>query len=430
MTAPAEPPVGVVGLGHLGLVVAAGLAAAGPAVVALGEPAEAAAVRAGRLPVHEPGLADLLRSAAPEVTGEPARLAGCSPVVVALDVPTDAGNRADLAPLDAWLARLAPALAPAATVVLMSQVPVGYCRAADARLRAARPEWRGRLYYWVETLVIGEAIARYRRPERIILGTPPGTAALDPGLAALTARFGCPVLAMSWESAELAKAGINLYLAMSVTVANALADLCEATGASMREVAPALRGDRRIGPAAYLRPGLGLAGGNLERDVVQLRELARRTGADPGLFELILARSAARAGWLAAAVERRVLDGAGPRPRLALWGLAYKRDSASTKNAPSLRLIAALAGRAALVAYDPQVAETPAGVERAATALGAARGADGLVIATDWPEFAACDLGALRAALARPVVIDGVGVLDPARARAAGLEYLGVGEAR
>ena len=108
---------------------------------------------------------------------------------------------------------------------------------------------------------------------------------------------------MDYESAELCKAAINLYLATSVTFANALADLCEATGASMRAIIPALRADRRIGPAAYIRPGLGLAGGNLERDLVHLKELAERTGVRADLFDVILERSA-RALRLAARRDR------------------------------------------------------------------------------------------------------------------------------
>jgi UDPglucose 6-dehydrogenase len=249
----------------------------------------------------------------------------------------------------------------------------------------------------------------------------------EPVLDALLGRFGCPVHRMDYESAELCKAAINLYLATSVTFANALADLCEATGASMRAIIPALRADRRIGPAAYIRPGLGLAGGNLERDLIHLKELAERTGVRADLFDVVLERSAARYGWLVAAIERFVLK-AVPRPRLALWGLAYKKNTDSTKNAVSLRLAADLRSRAHLVAYDPRVTASIPGVDRAPSALDAARGADGLVILTDWDEFAAADPALLRAALGRPVVVDAAGVLDPGRARAAGLTHVAIGE--
>ncbi len=431
--------VGVVGLSHLGIVASACLASMGLDVTAVDEAERAAALAARRLPIHEPGLEELLARSAPAFTADYAALKTCDVVIIALDTVTDAENRSDLSALDRTIERALPWLPADGVVALMSQVPVGYTRALEARLRSRRPDLKARLYYWVETLVIGEAVARYLTPERIIIGEPDGgepdsrpgaPAAHEPTLDALLARFGCPVFRMNWESAELCKAAINLYLSVSVTYANALAELCEATGASMQALIPALRSDRRIGPAAYIRPGLGLAGGNLERDLVHLRELAKSKGVDARLLELILDRSAARYGWLLKTLERVVLK-PGARPRLALWGLAYKKNSRSTKNSVALRLLGDLAGRAAVTAYDPQVKldAPPQGVTTAASALEACRGAQVLVILTDWDEFAAVNPAAIRAALEAPVVVDAVGVLDPARARAAGLTYIAIGEA-
>jgi UDPglucose 6-dehydrogenase len=315
-------------------------------------------------------------------------------------------------------------------VALMSQVPVGYTRALAERLRAKRPDFRSRVYYWVETLVIGDAVARYLEPERIIIGGPDAEAPPEPLLDALLARFGCPAFRMNYESAELCKAAINFYLAASVTYANTLADLCEATGASMAAILPALRSDRRIGPHAYIRPGLGLAGGNLERDLMHLRDIAARYGIDAALPALILERSAARYDWLRRAVERHVLR-PGTRPRIALWGLAYKKNSRSTKNAVSLKLLRDLAGRALVIAYDPQVTlETTADLQMAASALQALEGADALVIVTDWDEFAAVEPAAIRERLRSPVVLDAAGVLDGDRSRRAGLTRVAVGEAQ
>ncbi|HET8576156.1 MAG TPA: nucleotide sugar dehydrogenase [Methylomirabilota bacterium] len=428
--------VGIVGLSHLGIVASVGLASLGLEVTAVDHAERVAALTAGRLPVHEPGLGELLARSAPTFTADYAALKSCELVIVALDTVTDELNRSDLSVLDACIDRALPWLPGDGVVALMSQVPVGYTRALSARLRSRRPELKARLYYWVETLVIGEALVRYLRPERIIIGGSEAQvgepAASEPALDTLLARFGCPIFRMSYESAELCKAAINLYLSMSVTYANALADLCEATGASMRALIPALRGDKRIGPAAYIRPGLGIAGGNLERDLVHLRELARTKNVDASLLDLILERSAARYAWLAQAVNQALERSGlkpGTRPRVALWGLAYKKNSRSTRNAVSLRLIADLKARAALVVYDPEVIETPSEVERAPSALEACRDADALVIVTDWDEFAALDPAAIRSALKSPVVVDAAGVLDPLRARAAGLTHIAIGEA-
>jgi UDPglucose 6-dehydrogenase len=421
--------IGVVGLSHLGLVASACLSSMGFEVVAVGEPALAADLAAGKLPVHEPGLEDLLARRRPAFTGDYAALKGAEVVIVALDTATDAENRADLSALERHIDFALPWLPADGVVALMSQVPVGYTRALTERLRAKRPDFGSRVYYWVETLVIGDAVARYLEPERIIVGGPDAEAAPEPLLDALLARFGCPTFRMNYESAELCKAAINFYLAASVTYANTLADLCEATGASMAAIVPALRSDRRIGPHAYIRPGLGLAGGNLERDLMHLRDIAARHGIDAALPALILERSAARYDWLRRAVERHVLR-PGTRPRIALWGLAYKKNSRSTRNAVSLTLLRDLAGRALVIAYDPQVTLEPtADLQMAASALEALDGADALVIVTAWDEFGAVDPSAIRESLRSPVVVDAAGVLDGERSRRAGLTRVAVGEA-
>jgi len=431
--------IGVIGLSHLGLVASACLSSMGFAVTAVGDSARAAALARGTLPVHEPGLPDLLARTPPTFSSDFGALERAETIIVALDTITDDENRADLSELERHVDQALPWLPADGVVVLMSQVPVGYTRALSGRLREKRPDLRSRLYYWVETLVIGEAIPRYLKPERIILGGPDWLGGPDrvgperdhapePTLDALVARFGCPAIRMNYESAELCKAAINLYLATSVTYANALADLCEVTGASMAAMLPALRSDRRIGPHAYIRPGLGLAGGNLERDLVQLRELAARHGTDAGLPALILERSAARYAWLTRAVDRHILR-AGIRPRIAVWGLAYKKNSRSTKNATSLRLLRDLAGRAVVTAYDPQVTLPPtADVLMASSALQATEGADALVILTDWDEFATVDPSALQERLRLSVVVDAAGVLDGARCRRAGLTRVAIGE--
>jgi UDPglucose 6-dehydrogenase len=426
--------IGVIGLSHLGVMASACLSSMGFEVTAVGDSAWARDLAAGTLPVQEPGLEALLSRRRPTFTGDFAALKGAEIIVVALDTVTDADNRGDLSELERHLDLALPWLPADGVVALMSQVPVGFTRAFAGRLRAKRPDLRSRIYYWVETLVIGDAVARYLEPERIILGGsdwggPEAEHAPEPILDALVARFGCPVFRMSYESAELGKAAINLYLATSVTYANALADLCEATGASVAALLPALRSDRRIGPHAYIRPGLGLAGGNLERDLVYLRELATGHGIDARLPALILERSAARYDWLRRAVERHVLR-AGARPRVALWGLAYKKNSRSTKNAVSLRLLGDLAGRAVVCAYDPQVTLPPtADLVMAPSAPQALEGADALVILTDWDEFATVDPSAIKDRLRSPVVVDAAGVLDGARCRRAGLTRVAIGEA-
>jgi UDPglucose 6-dehydrogenase len=163
---------------------------------------------------------------------------------------------------------------------------------------------------------------------------------------------------------------------------------------------PALRLDRRIGPAAYIQPSLGIAGGNLERDLVTLREACRARGVDPAFIETLLDLNDRRYRW--------ALNHLGDVTNLAVWGLAYKRDTASTKNSMSLRVISEIQDRVTIRAYDPQVKRVDARVTIVPDRRAALEGADALLIMTDWPEFGEpTDFSRMR----RPLAIDCVGVL-------------------
>lgn len=411
-------PTGFLGLSHLGIVSSVGWASLiGPVVAVDADGPTVAGLTEGRLPVHEPSLPELFDAVRGRMrfTTDPAALAACPLVVVARDVPTDDANVSDVSAVVALVEAAIPHLRPGVTLVVMSQVPPGFTRALGARIAARQPALDVRLHYWVETLVFGHAVERYLKPERIILGCPDPASPLPAALADALARFGCPVVPMRYESAELAKTAINLYLCAAVTYANTLADLCEAVGADWAEMMPALRLDRRIGPAAYIRPGLGIAGGNLERDMVTLRDLSRRHGVDAQFIDVMLACNARRVRW----VERQLAAHVFPaieRPVVAVWGLAYKRDTRSTKNSMALHVVRALHGRCDVRAWDPLV--TGADVDVPVKVVGerdeALEGADCLLVLTDWPEFAAPPPHALET-MRRKVVIDGVGVVDPGR---------------
>jgi UDPglucose 6-dehydrogenase len=202
-----------------------------------------------------------------------------------------------------------------AVLAVMSQVPPGFTRALAARIEARRPGLGLRVHYWVETLIFGMALERFLRPERVIVGAAEPARPLPAELAEGLARFGCPVLPMRYESAELTKTAINLYLFGAVTYANTLADLCEEVGADLAEMVPALRLDKRIGAHAYIRPSLGVAGGNLERDLVTLRALCAAHGVDAAYIETLirqrgLSPGAARRRLAHTRIRRR---GVGPR---------------------------------------------------------------------------------------------------------------------
>jgi len=425
-----DRPTGFLGLSHLGIISSIGWASLGSPVVAVDlerEPVER--LRRGDLPVHEPSLPELFAGARERMSfsSDPAVLAECDLVIVSRDIPTDAENGSNPSVVDRLIEAAIPHLRPRSTFVLMSQVAPGATRALAARIESRRPGAGIVVCYWVETLVFGNAVERFVKPERIIVGiADPGRPLpdrLDQGLR----RFGCPVLPMGYESAELTKTAINLYLFGAVTYANTLSDLCEAVGANWSEMVPALRLDRRIGPAAYIRPSLGVAGGNLERDLVTLRTLGQRHDVDVAYVDTLLAHNARRYRWVQRQLDHRVLDRDG-RAVVAVWGLAYKKNTRSTKNSMALRVIENLRGRADVRAYDPLVKArdldvTATVVESRDAAL---VGADCLLILTDWDEFAIPPDSGFRA-MRRPVVIDCVGVMDPAGWALSGVEYVAMG---
>jgi len=251
---------------------------------------------------------------------------------------------------------------------------------------------------------------------------------LPVSLAAFLGAFGCPVLPMGYESAELCKMSINMFLASSVSTTNMLAELCEAVGAEWREIAPALRLDRRIGPDAYLTPGLGIGGGNLPRDMATVKALAGEHGVDAGLVAAWYDHSAFRRDWVLRTLHRTMLSTTA-EPRLGLWGLSYKEHTQSVKNSPAVHLIRHLDG-VCVCAYDPaadfDAASFPR-VTRASSALEACRGADALAVMTPWPEFGTVDLPACVAAMRGRVLIDPFGVIDASSAREAGFLHFRLG---
>ena len=419
--------IGFIGLSHLGLNYSLATAAKGFEVVAY-DPDAALATRcaAGEFPIEEPGFKELFATnrARLHYTADAAKLAACDLVFYALDIRTNDKNESDSGPLTKLIHDTAASLSSDATVVLLSQVPPGYTRQLIADL-AKCPEVKARsFYYQVETLIFGAAVQRAMEPERYIVGAVDPAMPTPPRFAEWHAAFKCPVLMMRLESAELAKIAINFFLVSSVTTTNTLAEVCEAVGADWNEIAPALRLDKRIGPHAYLKPGLGLAGGNLERDLVTIRALAARHGTDDTVVSAWLANSAYRRDWVLRRVHRELL-GRVRDPLLAVWGIAYKQDTHSIKNSASVELLRSLSG-VRFRAHDP-VARLPdtgfAHVAINSDPLAAADGADALLVMTPWKIYAGLAITDVKSRLKGRLVIDPYAVLDERACRIVGLDY-------
>ena len=418
-TTSAQSVVGFAGMTHLGIVSSASVAAKGFRTVCY-DPAEPTIARlvAGDIPVIEPDLDDLIRANGERqvFTADLARLADCDGVYISTDVPTDDAGQSDLTGILALLGRVGGVLKPGAVLVILFQAPPGFSRA----LRVAP---HARLYYQVETLVFGRAVQRALHPERTIVGCADPDAPIEPRYLA--------VLSMRYESAELAKIAINCCLVSSISVANTLSEICENIGADWSEIVPALKLDARIGPQAYLAPGLGIAGGNLERDLATVVALSERHHTDGGVVRAWIANSKLRRDWAARTIRSALLD-AKPHAKIAVWGLAYKENTHSIKNSPSLATIAALP-EADFIVHDPVVSADVvphAHVAAGDDPLSILADAEALLILTPWPQYRALTADAVARNMRGRIVVDPYSVLAPKAAKEAGLDHYCLGAPR
>jgi UDPglucose 6-dehydrogenase len=420
--------IGFAGLSHLGLNYSLATAAKGFDVVAFDPDRELAArCAAANFPIEEPGFRELFAEHRSRIryTSEQTALAECDLVFYALDITTNDRNESDAGPLTALIHDTAPHLSAGTTAVVLSQVSPGYMRQLEAKMRDRSPAL---FYYQVETLIFGRAVQRAMEPERFIVGAADPTHPLPARFQEWHAAFGCPVLVMRFESAELAKIAINFFLISTVATTNTLAEVCEAIGADWGEIVPALRLDKRIGPHAYLSPGLGIAGGNLERDLVTVQKIAAERGTEAGIVSAWQTNSRHRRDWALRRIQELVLS-RNAAPRLAIWGLAYKQDTHSVKNSPALALARSLP-TVEKVAYDPVIKsllDSIPGLSIADSALEACDGAEALAVMTPWPEFSAIDPDLVRKQMRGNVVIDPFSMLDREACCAAGFSHYKLG---
>ena len=384
----------------------------------------------GELPISEPGLAELLHCHRNHIrfTSEIEEIEKCSLIYISNDVSTDTANQSDVSAITRLVETIVSRLKPNSVLVILSQVPPGFTRQLVSRFENELSQNGIQVYYQVETLVFGNAVERATKPERFIVGCMDSAVGLVDQYQQLLSRFGCPILRMGYESAELAKIAINSMLVSAVSATNMLAEICEKIGADWSEIAPALRLDKRIGSNAYLNPGLGIAGGNLERDLATLRNLAQERGTDAGLVDEWIELSSYRRDWVLRILHREIMP-LRPKPVVAVWGLAYKADTDSIRNSPALAMVETLVGFT-VRAYDP-IAVLPdrlrSKVLQCASALEASRGADVLIVMTPWPEFSSYDVSQLNENMAGHFLIDPFGMLASRVRGESNLSYFRLG---
>ena len=424
--------IGYVGLSHLGLVSSITAASKGFKVLAFDRNAQLCLdLDMGNMPIAEPGLVELLNDNrnAIEFTHDPMRLSECSLVYISLDIETGDSGESDLSNIQALITLVLAYLSKDATMVILSQVPPGFHNSLLNNIRL-EPEKSGlSLYHQVETLIFGRAVERALMPERIIIGCDDPNSPLPEVYARFLRSFDVPLHVMTYGSAELTKAAINICLVSSISATNTLAEICEVIGADWSEVVPALRSDRRIGSFAYLTPGLGLSGGNLERDVATILNLASENGTNSAVIEAYLDNSFHCQGWAFRNLRSHVLDFV-EDPVVGIWGLAYKPDTDSVKNSPALALIDSLEGYSIKV-FDPQASLSGTNHEKinqVGSCLESCKGCDVLVIMTAWPVFSEINLNEVVNAMTGNVIIDPFGVVDRRECQALGIKHYQLGK--
>ena len=432
--------ISVIGCGYLGAVHAASMAHLGHDVVGIDvDEAKIASLAAGRAPFFEPGLPEVLQSAAAtgrlRFTTDLAAAEDADVHFVAVGTPQVAdGDAADMRFVDAAFASLLDHVKPGDLIVGKSTVPVGTAARLAELIAGKQPD--ATLAWNPEFLREGFAVKDTVSPDRLVYGVPDGEAGeraarlLDEVYASAVAA-GTPVIVTDYATAELVKVSANAFLATKISFINAMAEIAEATGADVTKLADAIGHDARIG-RRFLNAGVGFGGGCLPKDIRAFSARARELGRGEAVqfldeVDKINLRRRTR-------VVELVREEAGGLAgvRVGVLGLAFKPHSDDIRDSPALEIAMRLAEAGAIVtATDPEALENARRrapvLSFATTAEEAVRDADVILLITEWPEFTELDPAVVGELVAHRTVIDGRNALDPASWRAAGWTYRGLG---
>ena len=431
----------VIGCGYLGAVHAACMAQLGHDVVGIDvDAAKVALLAAGETPFFEPGFAEVLQAALASgrlsFTTDMAAAKGRTVHFVCVGTPQKRNEyAADLAYVDAAVTSLIPHLSPGDLVVGKSTVPVGTARRLADLVAAAEP---AALLAWnPEFLREGFAVQDTLHPDRLVYGLPAGDAGrqaksmLDEVYATPLAEA-VPLVATDYPTAELVKAAANSFLATKISFINAMAEVCEASGADVVQLADAIGHDTRIG-RRFLNAGLGFGGGCLPKDIRAFMARAGELGADQALaflreIDSINMRRRVRMVDLA----RDVCGGSIVGRRIAVLGLAFKPNSDDIRDSPALNVAAQIQLQgASVVVTDPEAVENARrkwpDLAYASSAEEAAKEADLVLLLTEWDEYKQLDPVAFGKVVGQRRMLDGRNALDPAAWRAAGWTYRALG---
>lgn len=429
-----SPPasVAVIGAGYVGLPTAAVLARLGHVVAcAERDPVRLGQLEAGRSPIVEPGLEELLAEGRAAgrlrfVAAATEAVQDAAFVFLCVDTPQADDGSADLSAVETAAAEIAPTLAPGAIVVNKSTVPVGTATLVKRMTGAtvvSNPEF----------LREGSAVRDSLRPDRIVVGSADRQAARRVG--ELFSGTGAPLIVTDTVTAETIKYASNAFLATKLSFVNALAGLCESLGADVRDVVLGMGYDRRIG-FDFVRPGPGWGGSCLPKDTAALQHIAGEAGYDFVLLRAAIAANREAQDRVVAKIEAAAGGSLGGAT-VAAWGLTFKAGTDDRRSSPAVAVAHRLTAAGATVqAFDPTVAPSPGagpadleGIAVCSSAYEACQDAAVVAVLTEWEGFRTLDLEKAAAVMRRPAMVDARNLFDPSAARRAGFVYEGVGRA-
>src|SRR5882762_1093304 len=428
------PRICIVGLWHQATVLSACFAEMGYKVTTVGDDLSAvASLSNGNPTVHEPRLGSLIRrnlkAGRLHFTCDYGQaLSQAQFVFIAIDTPINALDEPELEPVLEAARKVGQFRSRDIVLCVASQVPVGTSEKLVAIVQEQKPAVRCDLAYICEFLRLGEAVETFFHADRFVIGSEKPKVAER--VAQLYRPLKRPMLLIGLRSAEMAKHASNTYLATAISFINEISDLCGLVGADAMDVAKAMKFDRRIGPYAYLSPGLGFAGGTLGRDICALQELGRENGCQMRLMDAVMAVNRERALVVKQRLLRRYKSLRGRR--IGVLGLTYKPGTNTLRRSIGEEIISGLVDEGAEVrAYDP-LADLGNGNSRSnftgsPNPYALAAGCDALVLVTGWDGILELDWRRLRSAMRQPVFIDTRNLFDPEKMSRLGFTYSGIG---
>ena len=430
----------MIGSGYVGLVSGACFADFGHNVICVDSDAtKIDRLKRGEIPIYEPGLDELVANNVQQnrlsfTTDLAPAVKGADAVFIAVGTPSRRGDgHADLSFVYAAAQTIAGALDGFTVVVNKSTVPVGTGDEVERIIRDANPRADFSVVSNPEFLREGAAIEDFKRPDRVVIGVEEARAkeVMEEIYRPLSLNAP-PLVFVGRRTSELTKYAANAFLATKITFINEVADLCEKVGADVNEVARGIGLDKRIG-AKFLHAGPGYGGSCFPKDTLALIKTGQDEGASLRIVETVVAVNDARKRAMARKIIQS-LGGAVRGKKIALLGLAFKPNTDDMRDAPSLAIVASLAGDGADVhAYDPESMEQARPLMPEVTfhndAYSALDGAEAVAIVTEWDAFRALDLDRMKNLMKSPIIIDLRNIYRPADVRKRGFTYLSVGRA-